>query len=133
LTTVTYFCNDHRTAERGAESRVLTFLVDKGSTNGSSVARTEWRNQIALSRQAMAAVYGHLLMVDAGKSLSSPQRQGAQACPGTTPVLFWYDVGGIGVFYAYDGNDVMIVLAGAVSNPPPPAFADLHRTASGRL
>ena len=132
LTPSTLCCNDPRHAGRGAGSRVLKWIVDKGS-NGNSTARAEWRTNVARYRNPMALVYGHLLRVDAAQTANSPQQQGAQLCQGTTPDLYWYDVGGIGAFYAWDGTDVMIVLSGAIANPPPPAFANLHHNASLRL
>jgi hypothetical protein len=122
LTPSSLCCNHSPYAEGGAGSRVLTFMVDKGS-NGRSTAQTS----------PMSSVHGHLLLVDAVKTPGSPQQQGAHLYQGTTPALLWYDVGGIGVFYTWDTADVMIVLVGAIANPPPPSFGDFYQDASGRL
>jgi hypothetical protein len=45
--------------------------------------------------------------------------------------LYWWEVNRVGVFYAYDGRDMVVVLMGRVSNPP--TFGDLLSDAQGRV
>jgi hypothetical protein len=51
--------------------------------------------------------------------------------PSGKPDLFWWDVNGVGAFYAYDGTDLVIVLMDQVSNPP--TYGTLLSAAQGRV
>lgn len=110
---------------------MLSFLK---SPNGHSVARQEWR-QVRLSHpRHVQHVLAHLIRVDGVGSLqgNAPLSQ-AQREPGsaTTPDLYWWDVNGVGAFYAYDGRDLVVVLAGVVANPP--TYGSLLQMAQGRV
>jgi hypothetical protein len=57
----------------------------------------------------------------------------AQRNPGIAPHpdLFWWEVNGVGAFYAYDGTDLVVVLMARVANPP--TYGALLSMAQGRM
>lgn len=102
--------------ERPERSLAYFFLRD--AANGySSVAEQEWRNVDSLFPGEVARLLTHIERVEAARSLRSAPLRQAQHCVGP-PDLYWWDVGGVGAFYLYDGVDLVIVLVGAVRDPP---------------
>jgi hypothetical protein len=108
----------HR-AKVGRKFLAFAFLKDSA---GNSVARSEFQSLQASSSKAMTQVIAHIASVEAIKSVTGNAALAkATHEPGTAPHpdLYWWDYRGVGVFYTYDGTDLVVVLAGRVSNAAP--------------
>jgi hypothetical protein len=119
-----------RTTKVGRDVLAFAFWRDAA---GNSVARTEFQSLQAHSATATIRVLAHLTSVHAVKSLNNAALAKAQREPGTSPQpdLFWWDYHGVGAFYTYDGQDLLVVLAGRVANSTP--YSTYLATAKGRV
>lgn len=112
----------------------LSFWKD---VNGGSPARAECQALLNSWPRETKSIMAHVAAVEAVGSLNNngplAQAQVYTARPG--PIgpgqLYWWEVNRVGVFYAYDGTDMIVVLMGRVSNPP--TFGDLLSAAQGRV
>jgi hypothetical protein len=110
----------------------VAYFFLRDAATGSSTVESEWistDNQFPGQTQRLLT---HIERVEASNSLTSAPLRQAQRCPGQ-PDLYWWDVRGVGAFYHYDGTDLVIVLVGAVLNPPPPSWGDLLNEARRRI
>jgi hypothetical protein len=99
-------------------TEVLSFWKD---ANGGSSARAECQNLLGSWSREVYRIIAHVSAVEQVGSLTGNRHLNqAQHIAGTPPRpdLFWWEVNGVGVFYAYDGTDLTIVLMGRISNPP---------------
>jgi hypothetical protein len=112
---------------------VLAFAFWRDAT-GNPVARTEFQSLQAYSGTAAAKVLAHFASVHAVKSIQHNAALAKAQCePGTPqqPDLFWWDYHGVGAFYTYDGQDLLVILAGRVSNSS--SYGSYLATAKGRV
>jgi hypothetical protein len=110
---------------------VLSFLKDR---NGASPARLECQSLRGSRPREVNKVLAHLAAVDGvGATRINRPLATAQLNPGTPPILdlYWWEINGVGAFYAYDGIDTVVVLMGVVANPP--TYGDLLSMAQGRI
>jgi hypothetical protein len=119
---------------RRSDEMVLSFWKDP---NGGSPARAECQMLSNSWPREVRSILAHVAAVEAAGHTSNngPLAQ-AQAYPARPlPIgpgqLYWWEVNRVGVFYAYDGQDMVVVLLGRVSNPP--TFGDLLLHAQGRV
>jgi hypothetical protein len=121
----------HRSTNESG-SRVLSFLAD---TNGVSQARSECQNLHRTQPREIHRILAHVSAVDhiGGDVHNNDHLKQATANPGIPPQpdLYWWEVNGVGAFYAYDGSDLVVVLMGMVSNPP--TYGELLSWAQRRL
>jgi hypothetical protein len=119
---------------KGAGRKTLAFAFLRDAA-GNSVARSEFQSLQASSMAATIKVLAHITSVEAVKSVNKNNAALAKAQlePGTPPQpdLFWWDYHGVGVFYTYDGVDLIVVLAGRISNSAP--YGTYLTTAKGRV
>jgi hypothetical protein len=94
---------------------VYYFLRD--AANSHSAAENEWYGVDTQYPRETQYLLTHIERVEAAQSLPSAPLRQAQHIPGT-PDLYWWDIRGVGAFYMYDGADLVIVLVGAVRDPP---------------
>jgi hypothetical protein len=115
----------------GAPHLVLSFWKD---ANGGSPARSECQSLRAAWQREVNHILAHVSAVERVGSLTNNRHlKQAQHNPGTAPHpdLYWWEVNGVGAFYADDGTDLVIVLMGRVGNPP--TYGALLLAAEGRL
>jgi hypothetical protein len=105
---------------------VLSFLKD---LNGGSPARAECQMLSSSWPREVRSILAHVAAVEA---IGHTNNNGpARALPAGPGHLYWWEVNRVGVFYAYDGKDIVVVLMDRVSNPP--TFGDLLSRAQGRV
>jgi hypothetical protein len=98
----------------------LSFLIDR---TGDAVARREWNAIAARNVRDLHRILAHLVAVDLGGSvghnLPLARAQHLEAAPDAPPQdPYWWQAGDVGIVYAYDGSDTIVVLVAMVGNPP---------------
>jgi hypothetical protein len=95
---------------------VLSFLRDN---EGNSPGRDEWNFTFQADPVGTTRILSHLQRVDASQSLTSAALRAAEHIE---PDLYYFRFGSVGVVYAYDGIDIVILAIGIVHTE-----ADRHR------